>query len=282
MTAQQHVTERAVTFDCEGDTLVGILHQPAMLAARGVLIVVGGPQYRVGSHRQFVLLARDLAARGIPVLRFDYRGMGDSEGEFRGFEHVSADIGAALAAFRAACPDLRDIVLWGLCDGASAAAFFAADHPTDVAGLIVANPWVRTEQGLAQAYVSNYYGRRLFQWSFWHKLLRGEMHIGRTLRGFLTDVHKAHGRSSVQQPAALPERVRRAFDTFRGPVLLALSGNDLTASEFMACANQDSWRPILARAGMRRLDLPEADHTFSRRRRQDEMSAACADWLRSW
>lgn len=282
MTAQQHVTERAVTFDCEGDTLVGILHRPAMPAARGVLIVVGGPQYRVGSHRQFVLLARDLAARGIPVLRFDYRGMGDSEGEFRGFLHVSADISAAIKVFRTACPGLRDIVLWGLCDGATAAAFFAAGHPSTVAGLIVANPWVRTEQGLAQAYVSNYYGRRLFQWSFWQKLLRGEMHIRRTLRGFLTDVQKARDRSGAQQPAALPERVRRAFEEFPGPVLLVLSGNDLTASEFVACTNQDTWRPILARAGMRRLDLPEADHTFSRRRRQDEMSAACADWLRSW
>ena len=32
--------------------------------ARGVLIVVGGPQYRVGSHRQFALLANHLAGQG--------------------------------------------------------------------------------------------------------------------------------------------------------------------------------------------------------------------------
>ena len=79
--------------------------------------MVGGPQYRVGSHRQFVLLARDLAADGFPVFRFDYRGMGDSEGEFRGFEHVEDDIAAAVEAFRSASPGLREIVLWGLCDG---------------------------------------------------------------------------------------------------------------------------------------------------------------------
>ena len=48
--------------------------------------MVGGPQYRVGSHRQFTLMARAFAAAGYPVLRFDYRGIGDSEGESRGFE----------------------------------------------------------------------------------------------------------------------------------------------------------------------------------------------------
>ncbi|KAB8057318.1 hydrolase 1, exosortase A system-associated, partial [Janthinobacterium violaceinigrum] len=58
--------------------LVGILSLPAAPGPRGVLIVTGGPQYRVGSHRQFVLLARALAAQGVPVLRFDLRGMGDS------------------------------------------------------------------------------------------------------------------------------------------------------------------------------------------------------------
>jgi uncharacterized protein len=282
MNAPGLLPERAVTFACEGATLVGILHEPAAPATRGVLIVVGGPQYRVGSHRQFVLLARDLARQGIPVLRFDYRGMGDSGGEFRGFEHVSADIAAAAAALRAACPGLREIVLWGLCDGASAAAFFAAAHPQAVAGLIVANPWVRTEQGLARSYVKNYYGQRLFQWSFWRKLLRGEMRVWKTLRGFLSDVEKARDSGGGQKEAGLPERMRRAFEAFQGPVLLILSGKDLTAGEFAACAGQANWEPIVGRPGFRRLELPEADHTFSRRRQQDEMSTACADWLRSW
>ncbi|MEO7385572.1 MAG: hydrolase 1, exosortase A system-associated, partial [Gammaproteobacteria bacterium] len=262
---------------------IGILHEALVPATRGVLIVVGGPQYRIGSHRQFVLLARDLARQGIPVLRFDYRGMGDSDGRFRGFEHVSADIAAATQAFHGACPGMRDIVLWGLCDGASAAMFYAAAHPENIAGLILANPWVRSEQGLAQSYVRNYYGQRLLQWSFWRKLLRGEMHVWKTLRGFLADVRKARGGGrQAQLPASLPERVRRALESFRGPVLLILSGRDLTAGEFIACAAHDNWRPAMDRAGTRRLDLAEADHTFSRRQWQDGMSATCAGWLKSW
>src|SRR5512144_3183809 len=108
------MSELALTFSCQGAELVGILHPGSDRAARGVLIVVGGPQYRVGSHRQFLLLARDLAAAGIPVLRFDYRGMGDAGGEVVDFEHCQADIAAAVDAFFARSAGLREVVIWGL------------------------------------------------------------------------------------------------------------------------------------------------------------------------
>jgi len=74
--------EEALVFDCGGSSLIGVLSGAALAAERGVLIVVGGPQYRAGSHRQFTLLARHLAERGVPTLRFDYRGMGDSDGGY--------------------------------------------------------------------------------------------------------------------------------------------------------------------------------------------------------
>ncbi|HWJ93213.1 MAG TPA: hydrolase 1, exosortase A system-associated, partial [Telluria sp.] len=112
--------DRALAFPCQGDTLYGILSLPAQPNPRGVLVIVGGPQYRAGSHRQFTLLARALADAGIPALRFDYRGMGDSEGAQRGFEHVRDDIRAAIDSFMAETPGLSEVVLWGLCDGATA------------------------------------------------------------------------------------------------------------------------------------------------------------------
>ena len=48
--------ERALSFACGGEWLYGVLSLPAQApqaARRGVLIVVGGPQVRTGSHRQF-------------------------------------------------------------------------------------------------------------------------------------------------------------------------------------------------------------------------------------
>ena len=134
--------ESAVLFACEGDELVGVIAEPEKACGDvGVLIVVGGPQYRVGSHRQFVLLARHLAEAGVSCMRFDYRGMGDAGGGQRDFENVGADIRAAIDVFTTRTPAVRRVVLWGLCDGASAACFYA---PTDErgAGLVLLNPWV--------------------------------------------------------------------------------------------------------------------------------------------
>ena len=94
------IQENTFSFSCEGSWLYGILSLPKEeVASRGVLIVVGGPQYRVGSHRQFTLLARDLAAHGVPVMRFDYRGMGDSEGDARDFEDINEDLCCAADQF---------------------------------------------------------------------------------------------------------------------------------------------------------------------------------------
>ena len=114
-------TEEPALFACEGDTLLGVLARPELPAQTGVVVIVGGPQYRAGSHRQFVLLSRALGAAGYPVLRFDYRGMGDSTGAQRDFEAVSADIAAAIGALQQRVPAVRQVALWGLCDGASIA-----------------------------------------------------------------------------------------------------------------------------------------------------------------
>jgi len=43
-------TEQAIVFNCDGCRLIGIATKPETPAETGVLIVVGGPQYRAGSH----------------------------------------------------------------------------------------------------------------------------------------------------------------------------------------------------------------------------------------
>ena len=270
-------TETAFTFDCSGNSLAAILAIPDTHAKQGVLVIVGGPQYRAGSHRQFTLLSRDLADSGIPCMRFDYRGMGDSEGNLHMFEEVGEDIRAAVDAYFAHCPGLERIVLWGLCDAASAAIFYA-HRDARVNGLVLLNPWVRTQQGEAKTQLKHYYLSRLTNRDMWRKLISGKFNFADSFRGFFGSVSKAK-QKAPESGQALPERMLTGLEKFPGKVLLILSGNDLVAREFEdTVESSGAWQALLDTPRFVRKDLPDADHTFSSRTWRNQV----ADWTRDW
>ena len=96
------------------------------------------------------------------------RDRGDADGEFAGFEEINADIAAAIDALCAQLPTMREVVIWGLCDAASAALFYAERDPR-IVGLVLLNPWMRTEAGQARAYLRHYYLARLINPDLWPK-----------------------------------------------------------------------------------------------------------------
>ena len=287
--------ERAIGFPCRESMLYGIVSLPEQVRSRGVLILVGGPQYRAGSHRQFTLLARGLAAQGIPAMRFDYRGMGDSEGSIRNFEDVGDDLRAAIDQFLAAVPGMTEIAIWGLCDGASAALFYAFQDRR-VTGLVLLNPWVRTLDGIAKTTLKHYYRGRLLEAGFWKKILSGKFEYAAAAKSFFKLVGSAFsvnksdapetGQSisaSVQRAETLPDRMFAGFNQFTGKVLLIISGADLTAQEFSDMVKASSkWQRLLAAARVNQKRLEGADHTFSRRVWRDQVCNWTGDWIRSW
>ena len=285
--------EQALSFSCAGDGLFGILSVPAQPRARGVLVLVGGPQYRVGSHRQFTELARVLAADGTAAMRFDYRGMGDSEGEARNFEAVHDDLRAAIDAFCKSVPELREVVIWGLCDGASAAMFYAAQDAR-VTGLVLLNPWARTPDGLAKATLKHYYRARLLDPALWKKIAGGKFNFRAAFASLGRIVRSARGAGAAQaanqQPTAgtaaalpLPERMYAGLSAFKGKVLMIFSEPDLTAQEFLGLAQgTPRWRKLVGAATVQQLRLADADHTFSRRSWKDQVGRWTAEWVVSW
>ncbi len=276
----------ALAFDCRGQQLIGVLAEPSAPrwpADTGVVVVVGGPQYRAGSHRLFVRLARALAADGIPVLRFDVRGMGDSQGTPPGFECLDDDIAAAVAALQAACPAVRRTVLWGLCDGASASLLYVQRRQDPrVVGLCLINPWARTERTLARARVRHYYTRRLLQAEFWRKLLAGRVGWVR-LRELGRHVRRASAPAGEPPPsAAYTALMARALTGWHGPLMLASSGRDLTAREFEdLIASEPAAARALRRERVRWCRYPTADHTFSDCAQAQALLADCRAWLAS-
>jgi exosortase A-associated hydrolase 1 len=235
-----------------------------------------------------VLLARELAAAGVPAMRFDYRGMGDSEGDPRDFTSVGDDVQAALDQFFATVPGMTEVALWGLCDGASAPLCQAGLDPR-VTGLVLLNPWVRTEKSIATTTLKRYYRTRLLEAELWRKILQGQFNYARAARSFAALAGAALGFGRARPAAAasaslaLPDRMCAGLERFRGKVLLIVSGADLTGQEFsdMAAASP-AWRRLLGAARVTRRDLPGADHTFSRRAWRDQVALWTCDWVRSW
>jgi len=278
--------ETALTFPCRDQQLVGIIHHPEIEGKTGVLIIVGGPQYRVGSHRQFVLLARHLANAGITVMRFDVGGMGDSQGQPRDFLQIDADIRAAIDAFMANCPAIQQVVLWGLCDAASATLFYGYQD-SRVKGLVLLNPWVFTQQGAAKTYLKHYYLQRLVSKDFWRKVLSLKLDYRASLLSLMGLLQQAAGGAAKKSTAVakvdanlpLPARMRQCLSQFNQPVLLILSGRDLTADEFKEVVKADlEWQTLLAKPSLSRQDLPEADHTFAAAAWREQV----AEWTAAW
>ena len=76
--------ERPVVFYNQGQQLNGILHSPTGFDAPcpAIAFFHGFTGTKVEPHRIFVKTARELASIGFYVLRFDFRGSGDSAGDF--------------------------------------------------------------------------------------------------------------------------------------------------------------------------------------------------------
>jgi exosortase A-associated hydrolase 1 len=274
--------EVPLVLDCGGRACVAILHRPARSSGLGVLIVVGGPQYRVGPHRHFVELARDLAAAGHAVLRFDHRGIGDTTAEHPGFEAIGPDVATAVDTLRRHASQVRGVVLWGLCDSVPAICAHAGADPR-IAGLVLVNPWVRDAASHDRTLMRHYYLRRPLRRDFWGRLLTGRSDLGDFARRAARSLaRKLPGgfAPAAARPATLAGRLVADLARFDGPVRLVLSGHDITAREFeTAAAAQPGWASVVSRPEVSRQDVAEADHTFTDPALRRELTTATLAWL---
>lgn len=286
------MTESCVTFDVQQKNLFGILHLPETTKSNdiGVLIIVGGPQTRVGSHRQFVLLSRFLMENGIASMRFDYRGMGDSEGEEANFLDVSDDIHGAINAFKAET-NLKHVVLWGLCDAASSALIYQYHYPVnDVIGMVLLNPWVRSEQGEAKTIMKHYYLNRLKDPDLWRKIFSLKFDLKGSLSSFSDNLKKmlvsdspAQAESEEKQSTNHDNYIQhmlKGLTRFQQQVLLVISGDDLTASEFLELLKSSKpWQQEIEAKVDKTHTIEQANHTFSTQQWRQEVEQVSLKWV---
>lgn len=216
-----------LSFTCGGARLVATLDRAP--GTTGLLIATGGRQTRVGPHRLMAELARAVATAGYPVLRFDRRGIGDSEGDDPGYRGSGPDIAAAATALRAACPHVTRIVGLGLCDAAAALALHGHDAGLDA--LVLLNPWVvEAEAGAPPpAAVRAYYRDRLLSIDGWRRLLTH----GVSIKGLLRAISKTD--------QALADDVKASLQL---PATALVAQHDATARAFLDQFSDDDMRII--------------------------------------
>lgn len=94
------MTQEPVIFENQGQKLFGMLHIPEPPHAPpfpALVMLHGFTGHKIEPHRLFVKAARRFASEGILTLRFDFRGCGESEGDFEDLT-IEGEIGDALKA----------------------------------------------------------------------------------------------------------------------------------------------------------------------------------------
>lgn len=260
---------RMTCFDCDGSWCAATLDEGSK--PTGLLIVSGGNEIRSGAHAGQAALAAYFAALGYPVFRFDRRGVGESEGENRGFESSAADIAVAIAAFRTDAPHLKRIVTFGNCDAASALALFHAGLPID--RLILANPWVietdsKNDQPtpLSAAAIRARYWARLKNPRSLIDLFSGKINLKKLAGGLARAAQK-------DAPNGLAERIGHALSNSSVPIDILLASRDATALAFASAWKSSAFDSARQRRDIHLQTLDSASHSFA--------DADSKKWLRA-
>lgn len=217
------------TFGCGSLKLAGSLDTAP--GTTGLMIISGGNELRSGAFSGQSRLAVSIARKGFPVFRFDRRGVGDSEGENRGFRASAGDIRAAHEAFAAMAPQVERIFAFGNCDAASALMLSGGDG---FDGLILSNPWTiedASDDGEPEHAPDAIRARYL-------EKLKSPREIARLLRGGVDLRKLAKGITASLRPAPAPStlagEMREGLTNYFGSVRFLLAGADRTAQLFEA------------------------------------------------
>lgn len=262
------------------ESLIGLTCQPLGTITDHrpwVIFLNAGIVHRTGPHRMTVHLARALAGAGIPSLRFDLSGIGDSALPASAApqpiqDRVQCDIDDAMAFVRGLGPASgRSFVLSGLCSGADN-ALRAAKRCADVAGLVLLDLNVARTRG----YYLRHYGRRLLQGEAWRNVFTGRSALFRTRHA------PAAPTQTLDDESLLPP------DEMREHLYTALARNVRILCVFTAgIETQYNYEQQFADLfpepdiadRVRVLFFGKADHTFSDPTLQQQMCGQVVQWI---
>lgn len=298
-----------------GLTLRGVLHSPDPGVARGecILLLSPGIKGRVGPHRLYLQMAERFVPMGFHVLRFDFHGLGDSEGTLN--ERAMADVYNTIQGGRYV-HDAIDAMDWmqvqhgikhfvgsGLCGG-SITALLAARADRRIESLLGLSLPSALEGGkenfdrfLTRGQLrqeGRSYLRRLLDPGSWGRFLTGRSGyrvIVRAMRELvLPSTRPAAGARVAAMDDSTDTPVDNANPHFapallsllaeKRPILLMFSGNDRHRHEFAEKFEERYAEPIERSGGHYTVHLIEnANHVLSDKAWVGEMLDVATRWL---
>ncbi len=293
------VLERPLEFGPSG-RLFGILSGPkpgnGPPGEVGAILTSVGAMHRIGPGRFYVSLARALAQSGVPTLRFDLSGLGDSGANPAAAENTlylpsaADDVKAAMDHLEAQ-HGIRRFLLVGLCSGAYA-AYTAARRDPRTAGLVVVNmpsfEWRLGDPiGAASARTvksTSFYGRAVRDPETWKRILRGEVRV-RAIASVLAERTRGLVLSRTTGLLSLvredwgwsePARAMRALCARGAKVLLVYAHEDPGLDQAELHLGK-----LLAKDSRLRLEIVHgADHTFASQRAQAKLTELLMEYVR--
>jgi len=260
--------ERTLTLQHENIRLAASIHYPAVKDERAdgkwpaIVICHGFTGSRIGVNRLFVQAAREFASRGFLVIRFDFAGCGESEGEYgeHGLDSMIAQTRTVLDyALSLDVVDPMKVTLLGHSLG-GAVALLTAAQDRRVKSLVL---WSAVCHPFSD--IVRIVGRDVYD----EAIRSGKAdYLGYTLKpAFFESLQKF-------QPFHTAPR-------FSGDVFLAHgTSDDVIPTDYTFMLEKTFWLRGDGRCD--KLILFQADHTYSKGEHKAELFKATADWLNAY
>ena len=288
------IAESICRFGSAGQ-LFGIMARPIADAGFPVVILFNaGAVHQVGPNRLYVALARCLAAHGVPSLRFDLEGIGDSvqnSGDRENHPYpdsASRDAKSALEYLKRHFA-YEHFVVSGLCSGAHTAFHAGLDCDQErISDIILINPltyhWVEgmTLDTTRHFQDVSYYRGAIRDPRRWLKFLRGQTDIAKAVGVALSQLksiacinfHAALEKFGLGAGTPLSHGLRHLY-AMKRQITLFISEDDPGLDILLAGAKRAA-SSGLKNGQIKLARIPRADHTFTQSESRDTLiNAIC-------
>lgn len=267
MSSQDHYTEKTICFGPE-NSLIGTLCVPVSPPLRslpGLILLNAGVLSRIGPHRLNVDIARMAALQGIPAIRFDLPGVGDSAFTRIDLPREQQELAAITAAMsqlaRTPCAP-NTFLITGFCSGADL-GFNMALQDERIVGLTMIEPYYYPNALSRPLQLL----RRMSEYGLRRAIPRiREMLSQRTAAAQGETTSRPAGRAEekgIQGPC--PQAFAASLKTLldRKVRIELIYASSLMGSFDLWMHKRQIFRPFLKHPNFRVALLPDTDHSFT-------------------